>query len=310
MNALFPIRKADRWGFIACDGRVIVEPQFDSVLKWSEGFAAFQRAGKYGFVDSDGKVVCEPVFDKVRGFTQGQCGVTLGDQTGFIGTDFRMRFLHSYKSVGRFREGLALAERFEANDYLDQHGNVTLRNNLLNSDCHEGLIAFHEEGASKVGFKARDGSWRIKPVYARAGDFSEGLASVTTTTPKGKRVQGFINQAGEMVFTYRFVTTNARFSEGLAAVSRRVGKREMTGYINKTGEVQIDFAYDWADPFSEGLARVIVNRLSGFIDSSGRSVISVQFDSAEPFEHGLAWVCIRGKMGYVDRSGTFVYLEA
>lgn len=74
------------------------------------------------------------------------------------------------------------------------------------------------------------------------------------------------------------------------------------------------------DPFVEGLARFIRHGKMGFFDTSVDVVIEAEFDYAEPFSEGLAAVCqgcIRvfegehaavegGRWGYIDRSGCVV----
>lgn len=74
---------------------------------------------------------------------------------------------------------------------------------------------------------------------------------------------------------------------------------------------------NWAESFSEGLARSPVNEKVGFIDRGLRLVIPARYDGAYPFHHGTAIVCVGctsqtvgeyssyvgGSWGCVDRSG-------
>ena len=86
------------------------------------------------------------------------------------------------------------------------------------------------------------------------------------------------------------------------------------GYINKDGEVVIDFQFDWADCFSEGLARVrIGNRNTGkwgFVDKTGKIVIAPQFDEVSSFSEGLAMIRIgdggNRKYGFINKKGEYV----
>ena len=77
------------------------------------------------------------------------------------------------------------------------------------------------------------------------------------------------------------------------------------GFIDKNGRLAIDPQYDWADRFSGGLARVIVNAKFGFIDKIGRMVIEPQFEDAGDFSEGLAAIQIQlnGKYGFIDKTG-------
>ncbi|MDR1175404.1 MAG: WG repeat-containing protein [Treponema sp.] len=83
------------------------------------------------------------------------------------------------------------------------------------------------------------------------------------------------------------------------------------GYVDGRKKVKIDFKYDYAYKFSDGLARVYNGKLHGsnlpsggkfaFIDRSGVEVLPFQYDDALNFSEGLAAVNIGGK--YEMRSG-------
>jgi hypothetical protein len=82
------------------------------------------------------------------------------------------------------------------------------------------------------------------------------------------------------------------------------------GYIDKTGKLVVPTIYDSSEPFSEGLASVLLSDdgdgLWGYIDKAGKMVIKPQFASAAPFSEGLAVVCINKKWGYIDKTGKMI----
>jgi len=73
------------------------------------------------------------------------------------------------------------------------------------------------------------------------------------------------------------------------------------GYIDTTGRVVIDFRFDHAHQFTEGLGLVTVDGRVGFIDKTGATVIAPQFGTnSQPFFEGLAAVeTASGKYGTV-----------
>ena len=73
------------------------------------------------------------------------------------------------------------------------------------------------------------------------------------------------------------------------------------GYIDKKGDVVIDFKFDSATSFSDGLASVTVGEKSGYIDKQGEEAVSLRFDVATPFEDGRAIVREDGRWGVLDR---------
>jgi hypothetical protein len=79
------------------------------------------------------------------------------------------------------------------------------------------------------------------------------------------------------------------------------------GYIDKSGQLAIEFKFDDALGFSEEMAAVAVGNRWGYVDESGTLVIAAQFSAAGPFADGLAPVfdLADGRpLGYIDRSGT------
>lgn len=98
------------------------------------------------------------------------------------------------------------------------------------------------------------------------------------------------------------------------------------GYIDGEGKLTISYRFDFADDFSEGLARIMIHEKDGhdkygYIDESGRIVIEPQFtDFSGAFSEGVAAVQISssngtvdekcgvmgGKWGFIDTLGRFV----
>jgi hypothetical protein len=63
--------KLESWTFIDKSGTEITPPNADSYGDFSDGLAYCKSGKKVGFIDTNGKWVIEPQFDKVRGFKNG-----------------------------------------------------------------------------------------------------------------------------------------------------------------------------------------------------------------------------------------------
>jgi hypothetical protein len=86
---------------------------------------------------------------------------------------------------------------------------------------------------------------------------------------------------------------------------------KLYGYIDKTGRLVIPPRFEYAGPFSEGLANVSNCSKPFFIDQAGAVVLRAPFDEASPFHGGLAPV-IRyepggARTGYIDKTGKVVW---
>ncbi|MGG3806412.1 WG repeat-containing protein [Metabacillus fastidiosus] len=91
------------------------------------------------------------------------------------------------------------------------------------------------------------------------------------------------------------------FSEGLASVEIN-GK---DGFIDKKGKMVIKPQYGQAMGFSEGLSGVEIKGtyLWGFIDKKGKMIIKPQYHNVSSFSEGMAQVFLNGKQGYINKSG-------
>ena len=163
------------------------------------------------------------------------------------------------------------------------------------------------------GYVNESGRFVIEPTYLMAMDFTEGgIAAVVD-----KEGWVYINQRGEHLIR-PFIYDNGPdyFHEGLARFIRG-GK---AGFFDIHGIVVIEAEYDFASPFSEGLAVVCMGcRLReagehfaveggryGFIDRKGSLVIPIVYDFADIFSDGRARVQLNNKWFYINRSGDVV----
>jgi serine/threonine protein kinase len=84
-------------------------------------------------------------------------------------------------------------------------------------------------------------------------------------------------------------------------------KGDKWGFSDVNKKIIIEPKYDFAQPFSEGLAAVKLNDKFGYIDKTGKEVIPLKYDGVSPFKEGLAIVFIESssdrKMGFINNLG-------
>jgi serine/threonine-protein kinase len=81
------------------------------------------------------------------------------------------------------------------------------------------------------------------------------------------------------------------------------------GYINKSGTVVVAPQFDYAMPFSSGLALVVTNAKIpniGYLRESGQIAIKPQFWRVNAFSEGLAVVESCGQYGFINTKGHVV----
>ncbi len=86
-----------------------------------------------------------------------------------------------------------------------------------------------------------------------------------------------------------------------------LGTNGKWGYIDTEGTVIIDYIYDKADFFKEGLAAVSSDGKWGFINPDGIFIIKPQYDFCSGFKEGLSKVVITEgntrKTGFINKEG-------
>jgi len=166
------------------------------------------------------------------------------------------------------------------------------------------------ESSTGWGYKDNSGQVVIGAQFVRAEPFSpEGLAAVVDS-------EGWacINVTGKVLIRPLVVDNGPDYFHENLARFREDGK---IGFFNRSGEVAIQPTFDFAMPFSEGLAAVcngcrevpagehttLEGGQWGYIDPHGALAIPLTYDRAESFSNGRARVNTAGKWLRINRNG-------
>jgi len=298
---LFRIWADHKAGYIDGSGKMVIEARFDFARDFAEGRAAVNigsdelgNGGKWGYIDTAGRYILEPQLVEMpsrmpgliaatrpaEGFSEGLAAVLVSGEWGFIDLTGEMAISPRYQDelglgAGPFREGLARVRVGGRWGYVDGTGKLV-----------------------------------IAPRFWYAGNFSEGLAPVSTVAEWG--IQGYINKKGTFAIKARFASAR-EFSDGLAFVVTD-SRQGQGGWIEKTGKMVIgpmvfQRLSSTAPPivaFSEGLVPREVDGKVGYLDKRGRFAIKPQFRTGGSFSEGLAAVLVGDKWGYIDKTGNLV----
>ena len=126
---------------------------------------------------------------------------------------------------------------------------------------------------------------------------------------------GYKTSKDSILLEAQYLVATSFSEKGIALVTDQKSMK----YINWKGEILVEpFVFDnGVDYFKEGLARFVEHEKMGFFDESATKVIAAKYDFAYPFSEGLAAVCIgcekipsgehsyvsNGKWGFVDKKG-------
>gem|GEM_PF-1049958 len=294
------------FGYIDLEGTPVIPTKYKEAKEFRDGRAWVKGDNdRWGLIDKNGKLIVDCIYPDVGQFflEQGRwlCSVVHSDGTSFFDP----------------RRGL-----------IDDSGALVLPFEYRGFAFSEGL-----SGAtlgSLLGYIDIRGNVVIQPQFKSAGDFSEGLASVTyghryrRMDPDGPRLQvpgipqsmidpdvprpRVIDRTGATVFEHDFLSVG-KFSQGLAvAESTRNG---LFGFIDKSGAVVIEprfKAVHWDGFYPCGVAIVQEKQHYVLIDKSGKRVGKNRFSDVflgYSFDHTLFCVRERRKWGFVNFRGDY-----
>src|SRR4030042_3076283 len=81
---LYPFSKGGKWGYIDSEGTIVIKPNYDFALLFSESAAPVELNNKWGFIDETGNVIIKPQYDDVKGFSEGFAAIMIDNSWGFI----------------------------------------------------------------------------------------------------------------------------------------------------------------------------------------------------------------------------------
>jgi len=341
MTVLFSIRSGGQFGFIDATGRIVIEPklQNDRFYSHYEGAVDFRdwvpvkQDKSWGYIDRRGKFVIPPKFSMVDPFSEDLAafGEPLGRSYGI--TNFKWGYIDRRGDIRiaarfgwamEFCQGLAavalpdldgeFSRWFAEWALIDPRGNIVQRGFQSLFPLKENRWLARKEGL--WGYLDSVGSELIPYQFDHAYKFVDGRARVV----QGGR-HAIIDCDGKILFCCQATDPLPQYSwarqdyifmlnEGLTLDFCN----DKWGFLDSQGKVAVDYAYDDAAAFYQGLAAVKVGKKWGYVDKRGQMVIAPTFEEASEFHEGRAHAKVKvkqgGKMvtryGFIDTTGAMV----
>lgn len=287
-----PVKVGKFWGLIDVNEKWLVSPEYENIGRYNEGVMAVKQNEKFAFIDSKGKKITNFSYDAARYFSSNFAGVKLGNKWGYINKKGKLLIPARYDAVREFKEGFAPVRIKKKWGFINKQGKWLVK------PIYDAAYNFSDGIAvvvvkNKRGFITKKGQFKIKPSYRRVLRFSEGIAPVSTK--KGQWY--FVDKQNKQLFNKSYSSVRT-FSEGLTAVMNDENK---WGYITKSGELKIQYQFDKAYDFKNGIALVRKEDNRGFINVNGKIIISLIYKDAYQFSEGLAPVKKGNKWGYIKK---------
>ena len=173
---LFWIREDGKYGYIDKAGKVVIAPQYENTMGFSEGLAATKKDGKYGYIDTKGKWVIKPQFDFTYKFSDGLAMVRIGKQYAWIDKTGKTVIQPlDYDEVAQgFSEGRLAVKKDGKWGYIDKAGRTIAENKFKKASTFNGGVAQVETDDGMHHWINAEGKiiWSQKPGEKKAGSGS------------------------------------------------------------------------------------------------------------------------------------------
>ena len=181
-----------KYGFKDESGKVVIEPNFDSVTPFKNGCYQVGKLKYYGVIDGEGKqiVPCEyyGVYDEVNGF--------------YTCERLPIKYVYSvlgveYEMVKNFYgDTISVARKDSVYGLVNNHGEELsdfVYSGINNFYCGRALVSKIVNGQRLLGYIDRNGKEIVPCSYQSAGDFYNGIA-VVYVGGKTYYIDGFNNK--------------------------------------------------------------------------------------------------------------------
>ena len=265
----------------------------------SKGLFALIKGDKMAFADAfNGKILTDFIFDSYYDYneSEGLICTRIDDKFGTI--NLKGEIVHQFKFSDSldFKDGLAWAyDDADGKFIVDSQGHSLFPASDFDTVGWRGFFEVANEDR-EVALVSKEGKLLTPFQYVSIQDFSEGLAVALTKDYKFV----YLDESGRVALKLDDNIKDAdNFKNGLAIVRNQNKKY---GFINKRGELVIDFLYDDAEIFdSNGYAVIGENERYGLIDALGNIIIKPLFKSLNRCEDTDFYIFqIQDKYGVID----------
>ena len=265
-NTIMPACGEEGWCYVDENGREILTGPYEAASRFNAaGFAVVEKDGKYYAVLQNGDKygVDETGITDVYEMSGSHILAKVNGKYSYYNYDFEcIAPVHQYEAITANSCGVAAVKKEEK----------------------WGIIT--DGGETVVDFTLDDVA-----VNSLGAAFADGKAMVKT----GESWY-LINTEGERLCENGYSEAKAPEASGYIAV----GNGEKWGFIDDAGKIVIDYQYEDAFSFSEGLGAVKIGDKWNYISEKNVRVIDQEFAEAKPFHNKTAQAKITGKAALIE----------
>lgn len=298
-----PVKQGHSWYFINRLGG-IVSKAYEEINEFSDAAYVVKQGNKYGVVDQFGQSLVEPRFDKLGDFKNGYAYYIEAGSYGFVS---RLGVQHKaeFEWVSDFdSSGIAIYKE-EA-----RYGIIHTSGKRLLEPAYDQVLKarngiFVVVSGSSYGFFSTAGCFISPVMYDFAKDKTAGhYTDGTFFKLIRNREQALMNGNGQVLIPFGTYTELNFFSGSLMRVKKAVKGEGRYGYIDRRYSPVVPFKYERAGDFADSLA--IAELKDGYllIDTKGTELLVSENAIEKVSPH---YYLISETRQLVDRQGRVAY---
>ena len=198
---LLAVKVEGKWGFIDTTGSICIEPVYDEVEEFKEGYALVQKNNVFGFINKAGRLKIDFLFEEASSFAE-QTAIVQQNNKAFLIDHAAKKISEEYDEIADFSDELAIVKKNNLYGAINRQGEEIIKPDFSSlNDFSEGLAACIRN--NKYGFVNMQGFITIAPVFSWVSSFKNRQCRV-----KIENRLGVINQRGDFVILpeYDFIS--------------------------------------------------------------------------------------------------------
>lgn len=306
------VKIADKWGYVTVDGKTLVDPKYDDIAPFHEGYGLAARDGQISIFDKSGTIVGKASGEKVMlPFYNGYAGIKNDGKCSYIKPNGEILATVNATKLMPFLHGSALFEKEKSR--LGWGALLGIVKMVSSYGMYLPTVSssdfFNKD--YKFGYVNTKGEVYLPTTNDFNGPYYKDKVIVQI---KGK--WGYADREGKLIVPaeYKEISHWTGSAEDIVIVRNDKGY----GYY-KLGKGMIAEGFKKANRFSAevdfqkkarvpGLAAVQTSDGKwGFLDEEGHMAIPAVYDKVlDGFSYGAACVSKGGEVGLIDKEGKAV----
>lgn len=284
LNGLALVNKDGLYGLVNTNFDYVIQPQYKDIIPMSldgetqcyispDGFIKCIENGKYGYINTKGETVLDFKYESLGDISENgliACGRSIYHQ-GMSGLSTVYHYINiqgktvinpstNFYGAGQFHNGVAIVNTSNAFGLVGNYGLINER-----------------------------GAYVVSPQYGSLSYIGDNRYIFAKYDEKRRYLYGIIDSSGKEIKPATYYRIGNFTDDGVAVAETSLNGKY--GYIDKNGNVVIDFLYKYANEFNNGYAEVTnIDDTRLLINKSGDVVMTLQENETAEFRSGLFFI--------------------